>query len=145
MGEPLYLYFEDVAEGAAHSLEMPPITRTAIVRYAGASGDFNPVHHDELYAIRRGNDRVFAMGMLSAGYLSHLVGDWLGPGNLRNLSFQFRSQVWPGDVLTCKGVIKRKYEASGERRVDADLRVENQRGEAAIVGAVTAALPTRAR
>jgi acyl dehydratase len=67
------LYFEEVREGD----EAPPvvvsnITRTQIVKYAGASGDFNPIHHDELYAIRAGNDRVFAMGddaVLSAAWL----------------------------------------------------------------------------
>jgi len=78
------LYFEEIREGD----EAPPvvvanITRTHIVRYAGASGDFNPIHHDELYAIRAGNDRLFAMGMMTAGFLSHMITDWVGDGKLR--------------------------------------------------------------
>lgn len=140
------LHFEDVKEGAEYTMVTQKITQTDIVRYAGASGDFNPLHHDPVYAIRAGYDRgVFAMGAMSAGYLSHLVTDWLGLANLRKFSFQFRTQVWPGDTLTCKGVIKRKYQEAGEQRVDADLRVENQLGEVAIVGAATAALPSRSR
>ncbi|MDI6753490.1 MAG: MaoC/PaaZ C-terminal domain-containing protein, partial [Thermodesulfobacteriota bacterium] len=77
-------YFEDVREGdEAPPVVVPNITRTHIVKYVGASGDFNPIHHDELYAIRGGNDRVFAMGMMTAGFLSHMITDWVGDGKLR--------------------------------------------------------------
>jgi acyl dehydratase len=64
------LHFEDVKVGdEVPPFEVKPITRIDIVKYAGASGDFNPIHHDELFAIRSGNDRVFAMGMMSAEFL----------------------------------------------------------------------------
>lgn len=139
------LFWEDVKEGQeATVLVKDKITRTDIVKYAGASGDFAKVHHDDVYAIRHGSDRgVFAMGMMSAGYLSHMVTDWLGDGNLRKFKVRFASRVWPGDVLTCKGTITRKYTENGESRVDCVLSVENQLGEKVIVGSATAALPSR--
>lgn len=121
------------------------ITRTDIVRYAAASGDFNPIHHDELLAIRAGNDRVFAMGMMTAGYLGHLVTDWLGVGNLRKFTVRFVNRVWPGDTLICRGAIIKKYSKNGENLVDCELWVENQRGEKNVVGAATAALPSCSR
>jgi acyl dehydratase len=104
------LYFEDIREGdEAPPLAMANITRTQIVKYAGASGDFNPIHHDELYAIRAGNDRVFAMGMMTAGFLSHMVTDWVGDGNLGKYKVRFATRIWPGDTVTCKGKITKKH------------------------------------
>jgi acyl dehydratase len=139
------LYFEEVREGD----EAPPvvvanITRTQIVKYAGASGDFNPIHHDELYAIRAGNDRVFAMGMMTAGFLSHMITDWVGDGNLRKYKVRFATRIWPGDTVTCKGKITKKCTQDGKNYIEADVFAENQNSEKAIVGAMVAELPSRA-
>ncbi len=138
------LYFEDIREGD----EAPPvvvgkITRTHIVRYAGASGDFNPIHHDELYAIRGGNDRVFAMGMMTAGFISRMVTDWVGDGKLRRYRVRFARQVWPGDTVTCKGKITRKYAEGGKNYLEADVLAENQRSEKVITGSIVAEVPGR--
>ncbi|MDH4268200.1 MAG: MaoC/PaaZ C-terminal domain-containing protein [Deltaproteobacteria bacterium] len=137
--EKKVLYLEDIREGD----EAPPvvvanITRTHIVRYAGASGDFNPIHHDELYAIRGGNDRVFAMGMMTAGFLSHMITDWVGDGKLRKYRVRFARQVWPGDTITCKGKITRKYTEGGKNFMEAEVFAENQRGEKVITGSIVA-------
>lgn len=138
------LYFEDVREGdEATPLVVPNITRTQIVKHAGASGDFNPIHHDELYAIRAGNDRVFAMGMMTAGFLSHMVTDWVGDGNLRKYRVRFATRIWPGDTVTCKGRITKTYSAGGKNTIEADVLAENQQGEKAIVGTIVAELPSR--
>jgi len=138
------LYFEDISEGQeTPSLAPPPITRTHIVKYAGASGDFNPIHHDELYAIRAGNDRVFAMGMLSAGFLSRMITDWVGDGKLRKYRVRFGRQVWPGDTITCKGRITRKYTEGGKNYMEAEVFVENQRAEKVITGTFVAEVPRR--
>ena len=84
------LYFEEVREGdEAPPVVVASITRTQIVKYAGASGDFNPIHQDELYAIRAGNGRVFAMGMMTPGFLSHLVTSWVEDGNIRKYKVRF--------------------------------------------------------
>lgn len=143
--EKKVLYFEEVREGD----EAPPvvaanITRTQIVKYAGASGDFNPIHHDELYAIRAGNDRVFAMGMMTAGFLSHMVTDWVGDGNIRRYKVRFATRIWPGDTVTCKGKITKKYTRDGKNYIEADVFAENQNSEKAIVGTIVAELPSRA-
>ena len=142
--EKKILYFDDIREGD----EAPPvvvgkITRTHIVKYAGASGDFNPVHHDELYAIRGGNDRVFAMGMMTAGFISHMVTDWVGDGKLRRYRIRFSRQVWPGDTVTCKGKITRKYSEGGKNYLEADLFAENQRGEKVITASIVAEVLSR--
>ena len=144
--EKKVLYFEEVREGD----EAPPvvvanITRTQIVKYAGASGDFNPIHHDELYAIRAGNERVFAMGMMTAGFLSRMVTDWVGDGNLRKYKMRFATRIWPGDTVTCKGKITKKYTRDGKNYIEADVFAENQNSEKAIIGAIVAQLPDRAR
>jgi acyl dehydratase len=137
-------YFEEVQEGD----EPPPvsisnITRTHIVKYAGASGDFNPIHHDELYAIRAGYDRVFAMGMLSAGFLSHMVTDWLGDSNLRKFKVRFSALVWPGDTITCRGKISKKFSEDGKNYIQADIYAENQKGEKVVIGVMLAELPSK--
>ena len=138
------LYFEDISEGQeATPLVMPLITRTQIVRYAGASGDFNPIHHDELYAIRAGNDRVFAMGMMTAGFLSHMITDWVGDGKLRKYGVRFGRQVWPGDTITCKGRITRKYREGAKNYMEAEVFAENQRAEKVITGTIVAEVPRR--
>lgn len=143
--EPRTLFWEDVNEGdQAPALVKDKVTRTDIIKYAGASGDFHPMHHDEIYAYRHGSDRgVFAMGMMSAGYLGHMLTDWLGVGNLRKFRVRFASRVWPGDVLTCSGTVTRKYQEGGENRIDCVLSVETQHGEKVIVGSATAALPAK--
>jgi acyl dehydratase len=142
--EKKVLYFEDVREGdEAPPVVMANITRTQIVKYAGASGDFNPIHHDELYAIRAGNDRVFAMGMMTAGFLSHMATDWVGDGNVRKYKVRFTRQVWPGDTVTCKGKITRKYTEGGKNYIAADVFAENQRAEKVITGSIVAEVPKK--
>lgn len=78
----------------------PALTRTDLVRYAGASGDFNPLHHDPEYAARSGLPDVMAHGMLTAGLLASALTRWFGPGSVLGLSVRFRCPVWPGDMLT---------------------------------------------
>lgn len=85
--------------------EHKPLTRTDIVRYAGASGDFNPIHHDEAFASSAGFPTVFSIGMYQAGLLANFATDRFGPDNLRRISVRFSAQVWPGDVLTCTGSV----------------------------------------
>jgi acyl dehydratase len=138
------LFFEDTKVGD----EAPPvvvanITRTQIVKYAGASGDFNPIHHDELYAIRAGNDRVFAMGMMPAGFVSRMITNWIGDGNLRKFRVRFATRIWPGDTVTCKGKITRKYSEGEKNYIEAEVFAENQMGEKAIIGSIVAELPRK--
>jgi acyl dehydratase len=82
-----------------------PFTRTDFVRYQGASGDMNPIHHDEGYARDAGFPTVFAVGMLGAGILGTYVAELFGPQNVRTFRVQFREQAWPEDVLTYRGAV----------------------------------------
>jgi acyl dehydratase len=83
-----------------------PLTRTDFVRYAGAGGDLNPIHHDEEFARNAGLPSVFGMGMLGAGMLGNRVARWVGPRNIEELTVRFTGQVWPGDVLSFHGQVE---------------------------------------
>lgn len=130
---------------AKEGLESPPmvvgpVSRTDFVRYAGASGDLNPNHHDEIYAIRSGNEQVFAMGLLPAGYLAHLLTDWLGDGALRRFRFRFTARVYPGDVLTCGARLTRIAREGSATEVECEAWVKNQEGQTVIQGSAVATL-----
>ena len=138
------LYFEDVKEGDA----VPPfvvekLTRSDLVRYAGASGDFNPMHHDQTFAEKAGLPTVFSHGMLNAGFASKCITDYVGRENLRKFKVRFATRVWPGDTITCKGTVTKKFEQDGKHLIEGDLIALNQKGEAAIQGSFTAELPSR--
>ncbi len=117
-----------------------PLTRTDFVRYVGASHDFNPNHHDEIYAQKSGNKTVFGMGMLAGGYCGRLLTDWLGIGPLQRLRIRFASRLWPDDVLTCTAKVTGKREEAGRRLIDCEFTAVNQAGEVIIRGDATAAL-----
>ena len=136
--------FDDVKEGdEIPAFVVERLTRTDLVRYAGASGDFNPIHHDEEFARAAGNPTVFGHGMLTAGFVARCITDFVGPEALRRYKVRFQSRVWPGDTITCRGRVTRKYEADGERRIDGDVVATTQRDETAVVGSFTAALSGR--
>jgi acyl dehydratase len=123
--------------------EMPtttvgPMTRTDFVRYAGASGDFHPLHHDETYARNAGLPSVFAMGLLHAGILGNHLARWVGPDNIRRFAVRFTGQVWPGDELTLTGRVERIEENEGMRLAHLVLAVTRQTGDPAITATATA-------
>lgn len=113
------------------------VARTHIVKYAGASGDFNPLHHDDTAAQGMGGyPSVFAHGMLSMGLTGRMLTDWLGPVALKKYGVRFTKQVWPGDTLTAKGEV-----TSIEGGV-ATIKVvtTNQNGESVVEGEAVAAI-----
>ncbi len=135
------LFFEDVKEGdELPSIQKNPITRTQLVKYAGASGDFNPMHHDEVFAKNAGMPSVFAHGMLSMGFVGQLVTDWAGNDALRRLGVRFAAITWPGDVITCKGKVVKKYQREGKNLVDCEIYSENQKGQKTVTGSATVEL-----
>ena len=138
------LYYDDVQIGdEAPVWTVPRLSRTQIVRYAGASGDFNPIHHDEKFSVRAGNETVFAHGMLSMGLMGKMLTDWVGDGNLRNFRVRFMNRVWPMDTVTYKAVVTDKREENGASIISADLYAESQHGDRTIEGSMRAALPRR--
>jgi acyl dehydratase len=124
----------------APKLVCGPLTRTQFVRYAGASHDFNPNHHDEVYAQKNGNKTVFGMGMLPGGYCARQLTDWLGPTALRRLRIRFASRVWPDDVLTCTAKVTGKTAQGEGGLVECEFAAVNQAGDAVIRGDATAFL-----
>lgn len=105
-----------------------PLTVTDFVRYQGASGDMNPIHHDSEFAQKAGYDRPFAVGMFPGGLLAAHAAAWLGPENLRRYKVQFRERAWPGDVLTYGGHVTAKRSDGGRRFVDLELLATRQTG-----------------
>ena len=108
MSQPQTITLDGVSPGLElGDVVFGPVQRVDIVKYAGASGDFNPIHIDEGYARSTGAPSVFAMGMLPAGYLAHAVSDWFGgPHHLRRYKIRFTTRVWPGDEIVCSGKIQ---------------------------------------
>ena len=124
----------------APALVVEKLSRTNFVRYAGASGDFNPMHHDDTIATSVGNPSVFGHGMLTAGLMARVVKDWFGPEAMRRYQVRFSKQVWPGDTLTFAAKIIGKREDGGEKLVDLECRATNQDGVEVLTGAATAAV-----
>ena len=118
----------------APAREFGPLTRQMFVRYAGASGDLNPMHYDDQLAQSAGYPSVFAQGMFSAALLAGFATNWLGAGSVRRFGVRFREQVWPGDVLTCSGVVTAISAESGAERVSVELAATRQTGGVAITG-----------
>ena len=142
-GQPVF--YEDVVEGdEVKPLELEPIAYEQLVRYACASGDHNPIHLDNDAARKAGlKNGVIAHGMLSMGFLGRMMTDWIGQGELRKLSVNFRGMVNLGDVLTCQGNVIRKFEKDREYCVECELFITNQKGERLTSGTAVASLPLK--
>ena len=114
-------------------LVKPAITREQLVAYADASGDHNLIHLDDNAARMAGLDGVIAHGMLSMGFLGQFVSSWArgleGKATVSRLKVRFAAMVRPGDVLTCKGVIKKIELRDDQSHITLDIWAENQRGE----------------
>lgn len=118
------------------------LTITDFVRYQGAAGDFNPIHHDAEVAAKAGFDQPFAVGMFAAGVLGNFASEWLGAANIRRFRVRFSEQAWPGDVLTYTGVVTDVRDGtSGASEVDVELQATRQTGGVHIRGWATFLLP----
>jgi acyl dehydratase len=117
------------------------LTRTQLVMYAGASGDYNPLHTDEVFATRvAGFPGVFAHGMLTMALTGKALTDWVGDGRLRAFGVRFRGQVWPGDTLTTTVTVRALDEVDGEPVADLDVVTTNQGGDVVLSGTASARL-----
>jgi acyl dehydratase len=117
------------------------LTRTQLVMYAGASGDYNPLHSDERYAREvAGYPGVFAHGMLTMGLTGRALTDWVGDGRLTKYGVRFSRQVWPGDTLTTTVRVEAIRTDSSVSLADFHVSTRNQNGEEVVVGSATARL-----
>jgi acyl dehydratase len=115
------------------------LKRTQIVQYAGASGDYNPLHTDEIFATQAaGYSSVFAHGMLTMGMTGRMVTDLVGDGQLKRFGGRFLSQVWPGDDLTTTATVDAIHDTAEEPSVELSLRTVNQDGLEVFAGYATA-------
>lgn len=132
------LRYDSISEGdTLPALTKPEISRIQLIRYAGASGDFNPIHTIPEYAREAGLDGVIAHGMLIMGILGQMISRWAGVGNVVKYGVSFKNITRPGDVLTARGQVKRKYEDGGRKLLDLTVHVEDAAGEIKVEGKAT--------
>ena len=131
------LFFDDVNAGDAGPAISHQLTRTDLVMYAGASGDYNPMHTDELAAQAAGLPSVFGHGMFTAGLLATAVTNYVGIGNLKSYKVRFTKQTWPGETLTTHVTVKEKR---ADREVLLECAVVKENGESKIAGEAVAVL-----
>jgi acyl dehydratase len=138
------LYFEDVEVGT----DITPISKhpstTTLVKWAGATEDYYPIHYDKDFALTNKLPGVIVHGRLKAAYLGNLMTNWIGDlGVLKKLTCNYRGMDLPCSVLTCKGKVTKKYTQDGENLVECDIWVENDKGERTTPGSAVVALPLR--
>ena len=115
------------------------LTRTQLVMYAGASGDYNPLHTDEIYTTQiAGYPTVFAHGMLTMGLTGKMLTNYVGDGRLTKFGVRFTSQVWPGDTLTATATVREIRINEDATLVDLEIKTLNQKKETVVSGYATA-------
>jgi acyl dehydratase len=111
------------------------LKRTQLVQYAGASGDYNPLHTDEIFTTKvAGYPSVFAHGMLTMGMTGKMLTDYVGDARLTKYGVRFTSQVWPGDTLDSTATVKAITEKDGKKLVELDVKTVNQNGVEVLSG-----------
>ena len=138
------VYYDDVNVGdEIPPLTKEPVTHLQLVKYAGASGDFNPLHTDPKVGEMIGTGGIIAHGMLIMGFVGQMLSDYVGPTALRKFGVRFKGMTHLGDVITCTGTITEKYEADGEARIAGKLQAADQNGDVKVTGTFTATVPKR--
>ena len=135
------LVFDNVAVGDDAPVLTHTLTRADLVEYAGASGDFNPMHTDEVAAHEAGLKSVFGHGMFSAGLLATAITNWVGIGNLTRYRVRFVKQTWPGEQFTTRITVVAKRAEGGRDLIDLACELANEAGEVKVAGEATAVVP----
>jgi acyl dehydratase len=121
-------------------LVLPPVDRTILALFSGASGDHHPIHIDVDYARRAGMPDVFAHGMLVMAWLGRLITQWAPQRNLRELNARFLGITHLGHIITCSGKVTEKLERDSEKLLRVEIRSTNQYGETKLLGDALVAL-----
>ncbi len=130
----------DLKVGDTHEEEIcNNLSRTQIVQYAGASGDYNPLHSDEIFTTEIAKyPSVFAHGMLTMGMTGKMLTNWVGDGRLTKYGVRFTAQVWPGDTLKSKGTIVDIRDEGNRKVIDIEVSTTNEEGVEVIKGTASA-------
>jgi len=138
------LFWEDVEEGTEITPLVKEPTTQQLVRWAGASGDFYQIHYDKDFALGNALPGVIIHGALKSAWLGQLLGDWVGEsGTVKKYGCSYRGMDVPGDKLTCKGKVVRKYVEGDEHLVDCEMWLENSQGQQTTPGTAVLALPSK--
>ena len=138
------VYYEDVLVDS----EIPPLvkepTTRQLVMWAGASGDYYPIHYDKDFAQSKGLSGVIVHGQLVASFLGQLITDWIGEqGSLRKLTCNYRGMNFPGEAIICQGKVSKKYTENGAHFIECNIWAENVKGEKTVTGKATVIIPAR--
>jgi len=123
------------------ALELPPISRTTLALFAGASGDHNPIHIDLDFARSAGMKDVFAQGMLSMAYLSRVLTRWVPQRQLLSYGVRFAAITQLGDRIRCSGKVVEKIDRAGQQCVRVEVTAVKAGGEVTLAGEALVALP----
>jgi acyl dehydratase len=127
--------FDSINEGDfIPQIKKDPVTQVQLIRYAGASGDFNQIHTVPQYAIEAGLPGTIVHGMLVMGILGQAITAWIDPSCVAKYAVSFKAMTMPGDVLTAKGQIQKKYEKDGKKMADCNVWIEDEKAEVKIEG-----------
>jgi len=127
--------FEDVEAGSnLPELRTKPIEHMTLVRYAGASGDFNPIHTDPAFAEKVGLGGTIAHGMFTMAQIGRMVSGWVNPLQIREFGVKFKAMAKPGQTLICKGTVKKKKEEDGKKLVTVSVEAADENGEVKAAG-----------
>ncbi len=138
------LYYEDIVVGDEITPLVKQPTTRQLVMWAGASGDYYQIHYDKDFAQSRGLPGVIVHGQLAGCFLGQLITDWMGEqGCLRKLTCNYRGMNFPGEALTCKGKISKKYVEDEEHYVVCNIWAENMKGEKTVSGMAVIIMPSR--
>ena len=138
------LYYEDVSVGREIAPLVKQPTTRQLAMWAGASGDYNPIHYDKDLAQSKGLPGVIVPGQLAGCFLGQLVTDWIGEeGKLRKLVCNYKGMNFPDETITCKGEVSKKYIEDGEHYIECSLWIENTKGEKTVSGRTIVTLPSR--
>lgn len=138
------LFFEDVQVGQAMpSLTKGPVAKLQLVMYAGASGDFNPLHTDDDFAKAVGMPGVIAHGMLIMGFVGQAITDWIPRRNLKKMGVRFAGMTFPGETITITGSVTDKRQENGSNLITCEVTAADQNGGVKVSGSFVAALPSR--
>ncbi len=149
------LYWEDVKVDSEVTTLPKVATSQMLVKWAGASGDFNPLHYENAFAASSGVGKPIIHGALKRQWLIQLMTDWIGEeGTLKKFSCQYRVMDYPramrtmteaeeGETWQCKGKVIKKYAEDGEHYVNCNIWVENGKGEVTTPGKATVVLPSK--